>query len=149
MMSWLFWQMGSAPYLGGGFGHFFVYAPNKLKYPINRYAMEVKRQLSVLDNRLADCEFISGPTYSIADMAIWPWYGRLALGRQYGKKAGAFLSVSDYSNVIRWATQLEQREAVIRGQMVNRTSGDLSGQLRERHSQDDFEFNTEDKISRS
>ena len=149
MMSWLFWQMGSAPYLGGGFGHFFVYAPNKLKYPINRYAMEVKRQLSVLDNRLADCEFISGPTYSIADMAIWPWYGRLALGRQYGKKAGPFLSVSDYRNVIRWATQLEQREAVIRGQMVNRTSGDLSGQLRERHSQEDFEFNTEDKISRS
>ena len=113
MMSWLFWQMGSAPYLGGGFGHFFVYAPNKLKYPINRYAMEVKRQLSVLDNRLADCEFISGETYSIADMAIWPWYGRLVLGRQYGKKAGAFLSVSDYSNVIRWATQLEQREALI------------------------------------
>ena len=147
-LSWLFWQMGSAPYLGGGFGHFFVYAPNKLKYPINRYAMEVKRQLSVLDNRLADCEFISGPTYSIADMAIWPWYGRLALGRQYGKKAGPFLSVSDYRNVIRWATQLEQREAVIRGQMVNRTSGDLSGQLRERHSQEDFEFNTEDKISR-
>ena len=148
MMSWLFWQMGSAPYLGGGFGHFFVYAPNKLKYPINRYSMEVKRQLSVLDKRLADCEFISGSTYSIADMAIWPWYGRLALGRQYGKKAGKFLNVSEYTNVIRWATEIETRAAVKRGQMVNRTSGELSGQLRERHSKQDFASNTEDKIFR-
>ncbi len=149
MMSWLFWQMGSAPYLGGGFGHFFVYAPKKLKYPINRYSMEVKRQLSVLDNRLADCEFISGSTYSIADMAIWPWYGRLALGRQYGKKAGKFLNVSEYTNIIRWATEIEAREAVKRGEMVNRTSGDLSGQLRERHSREDFKLKTGDKISQS
>jgi GST-like protein len=149
MMSWLFWQMGSAPYLGGGFGHFFVYAPNKLKYPINRYSMEVKRQLSVLDNRLADCEFVSGSTYSIADMAIWPWYGRLALGRQYGEKAGKFLKVSEYTNIIRWATEMDSRAAVKRGQMVNRTSGDLSGQLKERHSKHDFKLNTENKISRS
>ena len=149
MMSWLFWQMGSAPYLGGGFGHFFVYAPKKLKYPINRYSMEVKRQLSVLDNRLADCEFISGSTYSIADMAIWPWYGRLALGRQYGKKAGKFLNVSEYAHIIRWATEIEAREAVKRGEMVNRTSGDLSGQLRERHSKEDFKLKTGDKISKS
>ena len=149
MMSWLFWQMGSAPYLGGGFGHFFVYAPKKLKYPINRYSMEVKRQLSVLDNRLADCEFISGSTYSIADMAIWPWYGRLALGRQYGKKAGKFLNVSEYTNIIRWATEIEAREAVKRGEMVNRTSGDLSGQVRERHSKEDFKLKTGDKISQS
>ena len=149
MISWLFWQMGSAPYLGGGFGHFFVYAPKKLKYPINRYSMEVKRQLSVLDNRLADCEFISGSTYSIADMAIWPWYGRLALGRQYGKKAGKFLNVSEYIHIIRWATEIEARAAVKRGEMVNRTSGDLSGQLRERHSKQDFKSNTEDKITKS
>ena len=149
MMSWLFWQMGSAPYLGGGFGHFFVYAPKKLKYPINRYSMEVKRQLSVLDNRLADCEFISGSTYSIADMAIWPWYGRLALGRQYGEKAGKFLNVSEYTHIIRWATEIEARAAVKRGEMVNRTSGDLSGQLRERHSKKDFKLNTEDKITKS
>jgi len=149
MMSWLFWQMGSAPYLGGGFGHFFVYAPKKLKYPINRYSMEVKRQLSVLDNRLADCEFISGSTYSIADMAIWPWYGRLALGRQYGKKAGKFLNVSEYTHIKRWATEIEARAAVKRGEMVNRTSGDLSGQLRERHSNQDFKLNTEDKITKS
>ena len=149
MMSWLFWQMGSAPYLGGGFGHFFVYAPNKLKYPIDRYSMEVKRQLSVLDNRLKDCEFVSGSTYSIADMAIWPWYGRLALGRQYGEKAGKFLNVSEYTNIKRWAKEIETRAAVKRGQMVNRTSGDLSGQLRERHSKQDFKLNTEDKISKS
>ena len=148
MMSWLFWQMGSAPYLGGGFGHFFVYAPKKFKYPINRYSMEVKRQLSVLDNRLADCEFISGSTYSIADMAIWPWYGRLALGRQYGK-AGQFLNVSEYTHVVRWATGIEARAAVKRGEMVNRTSGDLSGQLRERHSKQDFKLNTGDKIFQS
>jgi len=149
MMSWLFWQMGSAPYLGGGFGHFFVYAPKKLKYPIDRYSMEVKRQLSVLDNRLKDCEFVSGSTYSIADMAIWPWYGRLALGRQYGQKAGKFLNVSEYTNIKRWAKEIETRAAVKRGQMVNRTSGDLSGQLRERHSKQDFKLNTEDKISHS
>ena len=111
--------------------------------------MEVKRQLSVLDKRLAECEFISGPTYSIADMAIWPWYGRLALGRQYGKKAGKFLNVSEYTHIVRWATEIEARSAVKRGEMVNRTSGDLSGQLRERHSKQDFKLNTEDKISQS
>jgi len=147
MISWLFWQMGSAPYLGGGFGHFFVYAPKKLKYPINRYSMEVKRQLSVLDNRLADCEFISGSTYSIADMAIWPWYGRLVLGRQYG--AGEFLNVSEYENIQRWAGKLDLRKAIVRGQMVNKTSGEPAEQLRERHSSADFDLNTEDKKLRS
>ena len=111
--------------------------------------MEVKRQLSVLNNRLAYCEFISGSTYSIADMAIWPWYGRLALGRQYGKKAGKFLNVSEYTHIVRWATEIEARAAVKRGEMVNRTSGDLSGQLRERHSKEDFKLKTEDKISQS
>ena len=147
MISWLFWQMGSAPYLGGGFGHFFVYAPKKLKYPINRYSMEVKRQLSVLDNRLADCEFISGSTYSIADMAIWPWYGRLVLGRQYG--AGEFLNVSEYENIQRWASNLDLRKPIVRGQMVNKTSGEPAEQLRERHSSADFDLNTEDKKLRS
>tara|TARA_B100000131_G_scaffold48563_2_gene43174 strand:- start:4911 stop:5789 length:879 start_codon:yes stop_codon:yes gene_type:complete len=143
MMSWLFWQMGSAPYLGGGFGHFYVYAPEKFKYPINRYTMEVKRQLSVLDQRLSTSEFISGSTYTIADMAIWPWYGRLVLGRQYG--AGEFLSVSEYENIQRWASNLDLREAIIRGQMVNKTSGEPAEQLRERHSSADFDLITEDK----
>ena len=143
MMSWLFWQMGSAPYLGGGFGHFYVYAPKKFKYPINRYTMEVKRQLSVLDQRLSISEFISGSTYTIADMAIWPWYGRLVLGRQYG--AGEFLNVSEYENIQRWAGNLDLREAIIRGQMVNKTSGEPAEQLRERHSSADFDLITEDK----
>ena len=143
MMSWLFWQMGSAPYLGGGFGHFYVYAPEKFKYPINRYTMEVKRQLSVLDQRLSTSEFISGSTYTIADMAIWPWYGRLVLGRQYG--AGEFLNVSEYENIQRWAGNLDLREAIIRGQMVNKTSGEPAEQLRERHSSADFDLITEDK----
>ena len=143
MMSWLFWQMGSAPYLGGGFGHFYVYAPEKFKYPINRYTMEVKRQLSVLDQRLSTSEFISGSTYTIADMAIWPWYGRLVLGRQYG--AGEFLNVSEYENIQRWASNLDLREAIIRGQMVNKTSGEPAEQLRERHSSADFDLITEDK----
>ena len=143
MMSWLFWQMGSAPYLGGGFGHFYVYAPEKFKYPINRYTMEVKRQLSVLDQRLSTSEFISGSTYTIADMAIWPWYGRLVLGRQYG--AGEFLNVSEYKNIQRWAGNLDLREAIIRGQMVNKTSGEPAEQLRERHSSADFDLITEDK----
>ena len=143
MMSWLFWQMGSAPYLGGGFGHFYVYAPKKFKYPINRYTMEVKRQLSVLDQRLSTSEFISGSTYTIADMAIWPWYGRLVLGRQYG--AGEFLNVSEYENIQRWAGNLDLREAIIRGQMVNKTSGEPAEQLRERHSSADFDLVTEDK----
>ena len=145
MMSWLFWQMGSAPYLGGGFGHFYVYAPEKFKYPINRYTMEVKRQLSVLDQRLSTSEFISGSTYTIADMAIWPWYGRLVLGRQYG--AGEFLNVSEYENIQRWAGNLDLREAIIRGQMVNKTSGEPAEQLRERHSSADFDLITEDKKS--
>ena len=143
MMSWLFWQMGSAPYLGGGFGHFYVYAPEKFKYPINRYTMEVKRQLSVLDQRLSTSEFISGSTYTIADMAIWPWYGRLVLGRQYG--AAEFLNVSEYENIQRWAGNLDLREAIIRGQMVNKTSGEPAEQLRERHSSADFDLITEDK----
>ena len=143
MMSWLFWQMGSAPYLGGGFGHFYVYAPEKFKYPINRYTMEVKRQLSVLDQRLSTSEFISGSTYTIADMAIWPWYGRLVLGRQYG--AGEFLNVAEYENIQRWAGNLDLREAIIRGQMVNKTSGEPAEQLRERHSSADFDLITEDK----
>ncbi|SFI87683.1 GST-like protein [Bosea sp. OK403] len=142
--SWLFWQMGSAPFLGGGFGHFYAYAPAKFEYPINRYAMEVKRQLDVLDRRLADNEFISGKDYSIADMAIWPWYGGLVKGWQYG--AAEFLSVQGYSNVMRWADQLLARPAVARGRKVNRTSGDLSGQLHERHDAGDFDTRTQDKL---
>lgn len=136
-LSWLFWQMGSAPFVGGGFGHFFAYAPIKIKYAIDRYAMETKRQLDVLDRRLADNEFIAGAEYTIADMAIWPWYGGLAKGWNYG--AGEFLSVQDYPNVIRWADQLFARPAVKRGRMVNRTSGEPSEQLRERHDASDFD----------
>ncbi|WP_376987821.1 glutathione-dependent disulfide-bond oxidoreductase [Bosea sp. R86505] len=143
-LSWLFWQMGSAPFLGGGFGHFYAYAPAKFEYPINRYAMEVKRQLDVLDRRLADNEFISGSDYTIADMAIWPWYGGLVKGWQYG--AAEFLSVQEYTNVQRWADQIFARPAVARGRKVNRTSGDLSGQLHERHDAGDFESRTQDKL---
>jgi GST-like protein len=143
-LSWLFWQMGSAPFLGGGFGHFYAYAPAKFEYPINRYAMEVKRQLDVLDRRLADNEFMSGSDYTIADMAIWPWYGGLVKGWQYG--AAEFLSVQEYTNVQRWADQIFARPAVARGRKVNRTSGDLSGQLHERHDADDFESRTQDKL---
>ena len=143
-LSWLFWQMGSAPFLGGGFGHFYAYAPTKLEYPINRYAMEVKRQLDVLDRRLADNEFISGSDYTIADMAIWPWYGGLVKGWQYG--AAEFLSVQDYKNVLRWADQLLARPAVARGRKVNRTSGEPSGQLHERHDASDFDTKTQDKV---
>ncbi len=143
-LSWLFWQMGSAPFLGGGFGHFYAYAPTKLEYPINRYAMEVKRQLDVLDRRLADNEFISGSDYTIADMAIWPWYGGLVKGWQYG--AAEFLSVQDYKNVLRWADQLLARPAVARGRKVNRTSGEPSGQLHERHDTSDFDTKTQDKV---
>jgi len=143
-LSWLFWQMGSAPFLGGGFGHFYAYAPTKLEYPINRYAMEVKRQLDVLDRRLADNEFISGSDYTIADMAIWPWYGGLVKGWQYG--AAEFLSVQDYKNILRWADQLLARPAVARGRKVNRTSGEPSGQLHERHDASDFDTKTQDKI---
>ncbi|WP_292292007.1 glutathione-dependent disulfide-bond oxidoreductase [Marivita sp.] len=144
MLSWLFWQMGSAPYLGGGFGHFYAYAPEPMEYPINRFAMEAKRQLDVLDRQLADTDFISGPDYTIADMAIWPWYGGLVLGRLYN--AGEFLDVESYTNVLRWAKTIDARPAVKRGRMVNRASGDPSEQLRERHDASDFDTRTQDKI---
>jgi len=143
-LSWLFWQMGSAPYLGGGFGHFYAYAPEKIEYAIDRYAMEVKRQLDVLDRRLAESEYIAGSTYTIADMAIFPWYGWLAKGWLYG--AGEFLSVQDYKHVQRWADVLLARPAVKRGSMVNRTYGDPSSQLRERHDTRDFDTKTQDRI---
>ena len=142
--SWLFWQMGSAPFLGGGFGHFYAYAPVKLEYPIDRYAMEVKRQLDVLDRNLAEREFIAGDEYTIADMGILPWYGELVKGRQYD--AGEFLSVHEYANVIRWADMLLERPAVQRGRMVNRMRGEPSEQLRERHDASDFLYRTEDKL---
>ena len=144
MLSWLFWQMGSAPYLGGGFGHFYAYAPEPMEYPINRFAMEAKRQLDVLDRQLADNEFISGPDYTIADMAIWPWYGGLVLGRLYN--AAEFLDVTSYTNVMRWAKAIDARPAAQRGRMVNRASGEPSEQLRERHDASDFETSTQDKI---
>ncbi|PRH87802.1 glutathione-dependent disulfide-bond oxidoreductase [Labrys okinawensis] len=143
-MSWLFWQMGSAPYLGGGFGHFYAYAPTKIEYAIDRFAMEVKRQLDVLDRRLGEVEYLAGSDYSIADMAVWPWYGGLARGWQYG--AAEFLQVEDYKNVQRWAETIFQRPAVQRGRMVNRTSGEPSSQLRERHDASDFETRTQDKL---
>jgi GSH-dependent disulfide-bond oxidoreductase len=134
-LNWLFWQMGSAPFLGGGFGHFYAYAPEKFEYPINRYAMEAKRQLDVLDKQLADNEFVAGSEYSIADMAIWPWYGGLVLGRLYD--AAEFLDVTRYRNVQRWAKQIDQRPAVKRGSIVNKSWGD-GPQLPERHSAADF-----------
>ncbi|WP_308915775.1 glutathione-dependent disulfide-bond oxidoreductase [Jannaschia sp. LMIT008] len=138
MLSWLFWQMGSAPFLGGGFGHFYHYAPEKLEYPINRYAMEAKRQLDVLDKRLEDVEWVAGGDYTIADMAIWPWYGQVVLGRLYGD-AATFLSVDDYPHVKAWAERIDARPAVRRGRMVNRNFGDdVSLKLPERHSRDDF-----------
>jgi GST-like protein len=143
-LSWLFWQMGSAPYLGGGFGHFYAYAPTKIEYAIDRFAMEVKRQLDVLDRRLGDTEYIAGNTYTIADMAIFPWYGGLAKGWAYG--AAEFLSVQDYKNVQRWADTLLERPAVRRGRMVNRTTGEPSSQLHERHDASDFETKTQDKV---
>ena len=139
-LSWLMWQMGSAPFLGGGFGHFYVYAPEKLEYPINRYSMEVKRQLDVLDKQLAVHEFIAGDKYTIADMAIWPWYGGLVLGTLYG--AAGFLDVKIYTNVIRWAEQIGKRPAVIRGRKVNRSWGEEWEQVPERHSRSDFESKT-------
>lgn len=144
-MSWVFWQMGSAPYLGGGFGHFYAYAPEKWEYPINRFAMEVKRQLDVLDRELAENEFIGGPDYTIADMAIWPWYGQLVLGRLYS--AAEFLDVASYENVMRWAKQIDARPAVLRGRMVNRAFGEPSLQLHERHDASDFDTKTQDKIA--
>ena len=143
-MNWLFWQMGSAPYLGGGFGHFYAYAPFKIEYAIDRFAMEAKRQMDVLDRNLADREYMAGDEYSIADMAIWPWYGALAKGIIY--EAGEFLQVHEYKNVIRWTDQLAEREAVKRGRMVNRTFGDPSSQLRERHDASDFDTKTQDKL---
>jgi len=144
-LSWLFWQMGSAPYLGGGFGHFYAYAPEKIEYAIDRFAMEVKRQLDVLNRRLAESEYIAGGIYTIADMAIFPWYGWLAKGWLYG--AAEFLSVQDYKNVQRWADALLERPALKRGRMVNRTYGDLSGQLHERHDAGDFDSKTQDKLA--
>ncbi|MBM18447.1 MAG: glutathione-dependent disulfide-bond oxidoreductase [Stappia sp.] len=140
MLSWLFWQMGSAPFVGGGFGHFYAYAPVKLEYPINRYAMETKRQLDVLDKRLAETRFVAGDDYTIADMAIWPWYGGLVKGWLY--EAAEFLQVSDYTNVLRWADEILARPAVQRGRMVNRTSGDPATQLHERHDASDFDTKT-------
>jgi GST-like protein len=144
-LSWLFWQMGAAPLLGGGFGHFYVYAPTKIEYAIDRYAMEVKRQFDVLNRRLSDNQYIAGPTYTIADMAIFPWYGGLAKGWAYDN-AAEFLSVKEYKHVQRWVDLLLERPAVQRGRMVNRTSGEPSSQLRERHEASDFETKTADKL---
>lgn len=144
-LSWLFWQMGSAPYLGGGFGHFYAYAPEKIEYAIDRYAMEAKRQLDVLDRRLAESEYMAGRSYTIADMAIFPWYGGLAKGWLYG--AAEFLSVQDYKHVQRWADALLQRPAVKRGRMVNRTYGEPSSQLHERHDARDFDTQTQDRVA--
>lgn len=143
-LSWLFWQMGSAPYLGGGFGHFYAYAPYKMEYPINRFAMETKRQLDVLDQRLGLVPFIAGSDYTIADMAIWAWYGQLVLGRQYN--AATFLDVDTYQNVKKWAELIDARPAVLRGRMVNKVSGDPSLQLHERHDASDFDTKTQDKL---
>jgi GST-like protein len=144
-LSWLFWQMGAAPYLGGGFGHFYAYAPTKIEYAIDRFAMEVKRQLDVLDKQLAHNEYVAGRAYTIADMAIWPWYGGLAKGLLY--EAGEFLSVQDYKHVQRWAEVVGRRPAVQRGRMVNRSFGELSSQLHERHDAADFETKTQDKLA--
>ena len=146
-LSWLFWQMGSAPYLGGGFGHFYAYAPIKIEYAIDRFAMEVKRQLDVLDRRLADNEYLAGDEYTIADMAVWPWYGALVKGLVY--EAGEFLSVHEYKHVQRWTNQIAARPAVKRGRMVNRTSGEPSSQLHERHEASDFDTRTQDKLATS
>ena len=143
-LSWLFWQVGSAPYLGGGFGHFYAYAPTKMQYPIDRFAMEVKRQLDVLDRRLAESEYLAGDAYTIADIAVWPWYGALAKGQVYG--AGEFLQVQQYTHVQRWTDLIAGRPAVQRGRMVNRTSGDPASQLHERHDASDFDTRTQDKV---
>ncbi|MEP1444253.1 MAG: glutathione-dependent disulfide-bond oxidoreductase [Hyphomicrobiales bacterium] len=144
-LNWLFWQMGSAPYLGGGFGHFYHYAPFKMEYPINRFAMETKRQLDVLDRQLANNKYIAGDEYTIADIAIWPWYGLVVLGRIYGDSA-TFLDAGSYKNLTRWAEEIDARPAVQRGKMVNRAFGELSEQLHERHDASDFETKTQDKI---
>jgi len=144
MLSWLFWQMGSAPYLGGGFGHFYAYAPEKWQYPIDRFSMEAKRQLDVLNRHLADHDWMAGGTYTIADMAIWAWYGQLVLGRLYS--AAEFLDVTSYAHVVKWAERIDARPAVRRGRMVNRTFGDPAMQLHERHDASDFDTRTQDKI---
>jgi GST-like protein len=144
-LSWLFWQMGSAPYLGGGFGHFYAYAPLKIEYAIDRFAMETKRQLDVLDRRLGESPYLAGDQYTIADIAVWPWYGGLAKGLLYG--AGEFLSVQDYKNVQRWADVIGERPAVKRGRIVNRLQGDPANQLHERHDASDFELRTQDKLA--
>jgi len=143
-LSWLFWQMGSAPYLGGGFGHFYAYAPTKIEYAIDRFAMETKRQMDVLNRRLAESVYVGGDDYTIADMAIWPWYGALAKGQVY--EAGEFLQVNEYTHVIRWADEIAKRPAVKRGRMVNRVNGPLESQLRERHDASDFDTRTQDKL---
>ncbi len=143
-LSWLFWQVGSAPFLGGGFGHFYAYAPMKIEYAIDRFAMEVKRQLDVLDRHLAHSEYLAGSEYTIADMAVWPWYGAFAKGLLYG--AGEFLQVQEYANVQRWTDAIAERPAVQRGRKVNRTFGELSDQLHERHEAGDFETKTQDKL---
>ena len=145
-LSWLFWQMGSTPYLGGGFGHFYAYAPSKMEYPIDRFAMETKRQLDVLDRQLASNDYISGADYNIADIAIWAWYGQLVLGRLY--KAAEFLDVKSYAHVMRWAKSIDARPAVLRGRMVNRVSGTPEMQLHERHDASDFKAKTQDKIGK-
>ena len=144
-LSWLFWQMGSAPFLGGGFGHFYAYAPDKIQYAIDRFAMEVKRQMDVLDQRLAEAKWLAGDQYSIADMANWPWYGALALGQLY-PGSDTFLQVAEYRHVRRWADAMWARPAVKRGRMVNRVMGDPAGQLRERHAASDFDTRTQDKL---
>ncbi|WP_067520100.1 glutathione-dependent disulfide-bond oxidoreductase [Endozoicomonas ascidiicola] len=143
-LSWLFWQVGSGPFLGGGFGHFYAYAPEKFEYPIDRFAMEVKRQLDVLNQHLANNTYLCGDDYTIADMAIWPWYGALVDGKLY--EAAEFLQVADYQHVVRWSKQIGEREAVQRGRMVNRAWGELSEQLRNRHDASDFELKTQDKL---
>jgi GST-like protein len=143
-LNWLFWQMGSAPYLGGGFGHFYAYAPTKMEYPINRFAMETKRQLDVLDKRLAQSRYIAGDDYTIADIAIWPWYGALAKGLLY--EAAEFLQVHEYTHVVRWADEIAKRPAVVRGRMVNSSFGPLESQLHERHDASDFQTRTQDKL---
>ena len=143
-LSWLFWQMGSTPYLGGGFGHFYHYAPEPMQYPIDRFTMEVKRQLDVLDRHLADNRYMCADEYTIADISIWPWYGGLALYQQYG--AAEFLDVESYTHVMRWAKEIDSRKSVKRGRMVNRLRGELHEQLRERHDAGDFDTKTQDKI---
>jgi GST-like protein len=144
-LSWLNWQMGSAPFLGGGFGHFYAYAPSKMQYPIDRYAMEVKRQLDVLDRRLAEVPWLAGDDYTIADMAVWPWYGTLVKGQLY--EAGEFLQVQAYTHVLRWTNEIAKRPAAKRGRMVNRTWGEPSSQLHERHEASDFDTRTQDKLA--